>query len=786
MAARPLGVTVDVVPLGVTRGNDIFVQKVQVPPKLKKGQPFEAKIFVQADQPAVANVRLYRNEQFLGEQKVTLSQGKNLFTFPQTLPDPGFYSYDVRVDAPGDLLTENNRATAFASVKGDPRVLVISSEPEQDRQLAAALESARLDVKLGGLNNLPNSLAEMDSYDAIFLCNLAAGDLGRETMQLIESAVRDFGVGLVCVGGDQAYAAGGYRNTPLETTLPVSMELDSKKVLPKGAVALVMHGMEFANGNQVARDCALGVLAALGPDDEMGVVLWDGTERWVHPLQKVGDKREAGRNIAGMNQGDMPSFQGPMEKAYEALKKSSANLKHMIIFSDGDPTAPSTQLMQQIVAARITASTVLIAGHSGPETMISIAEQGKGRFYNVTSPSMLPQIFIKETAVILKSAIYEEPFKPQVRSSSEVTRGIGAGEYPNLLGYVATSQKARAETPLWTHKGDPLLAHWQYGLGRAVAFTSDARPKWARTWLGWERYRQFWSQIAQWSLRRLENADLTTEVVIEGGRGVITVEALDEQGNYRNFLDLQTTVVGPKGEPQTVRLEQTGPGHYEAKFPTREVGGYLLNLMEVHQGRPVGSQVVGASVNFSPEFAAAEPNLNLLQRIAESGGGRLLDPKLVADNPFLHDRKKTFQPRDLWEWLLKLAVVLFVVDVGVRRIQIDRDEWLRATATLHKWVFFWKGTPRPPTAEESLAALLAKRGQVRAERTGAGAEARPELFKPQQPAAPVVLPTGTSREAPSAAQPEPEPEAKPATPEALGSTTSRLLEAKRRAQKRRE
>jgi uncharacterized membrane protein len=786
MTARPLGVTVDVVPLGVTRGNDIFVQKVQVPPKLKKGQPFEAKIFVQADQPAVANVRLYRNEQFLGEQKVTLSQGKNLFTFPQTLPEAGFYHYEVRVDAPGDMLPQNNQATAFASVKGDPRVLVISSEPEQDRQLAAALESARLDVKLGGLNQLPNSLAEMDSYDAIFLCNVAAGDLGRDTMHLIESAVRDFGVGLVCVGGDQAYAAGGYRNTPLEKTLPVSMELDSKKVLPKGAVALVMHGMEFANGNQVARDCALGVLAALGPDDEMGVVLWDGTERWVHPLQKVGDRMEAGRNIAGMNQGDMPSFQGPMEKAFEALKKSSANLKHMIIFSDGDPTAPSAQLMQQIVAARITASTVLIAGHSGPETMIWIAREGKGRDYHVNSPSMLPQIFVKETAVILKSAIYEEPFKPQVRSASEVTRGIGAEEYPNLLGYVATSQKARAETPLWTHKGDPLLAHWQYGLGRAVAFTSDAQPKWARTWLGWERYRQFWSQIAQWSLRRLENADLTTEVAIEGGRGVITVEALDEQGNYRNFLDLQATVKGPKGEPQTVRLEQTGPGHYEAKFATREVGGYLLNLMEMHQGRPVGSQVVGASVNFSPEFAAAEPNLNLLQRLAESGGGKLLDPRQLADNPFLHDRQKTFQPRDLWEWLLKLAIVLFVVDVGVRRIQLDHDEWLRATATLHKWVFFWKGAPRPATAEESLAALLAKRGQVRAERTGAGTEARPDLFQPQQPAAPVVFPTAAAHGSSSATLDEPEPETKPTLEEAPGSTTSRLLEAKRRAQKRRE
>lgn len=281
-----------------------------MPTKLKKGQPFEAKIFVQADQAQDATVRLYRNDQFLGEQKVHLDAGKNLFSFPQTLPEQGFYNYDVRVDVVGDSLPQNNRATAFASVKGDPRVLLISGEPEQDEALAAALRSAKLDVKAVGVGGLPNSLAEMDSYDSIFISNLSAGDLGRDTMALLESVVRDFGVGLVCIGGENAFAAGGYRNTPLEATLPVSMELDSKKVLPPGAVVLVMHGMEFANGNQVARDCALGVLGALGPADELGVILWDGTEHWVYELQKVGNKRAAGSAIAGMNQGPSGVFKG--------------------------------------------------------------------------------------------------------------------------------------------------------------------------------------------------------------------------------------------------------------------------------------------------------------------------------------------------------------------------------------------------------------------------------------------------------------------------------------------
>jgi uncharacterized membrane protein len=785
LAAKPLGVSIDVMPMGVARANDVSVEKLQIPARLKKSQAFEVKIFVQADQATPATVRLYRNEQFLGEQKVELSAGKNLFTFPQTLPEPGFYSYDVQVDAPGDPLPQNNRATGFATVRGEPRLLLVSADPEQDKQLAAALQTSRLEISLVGVSGFPGSLAEMQSYDAIFISNLAAGDLGVDRQKLLESAVRDFGVGLVCVGGDQTYAAGGYRGTPLESTLPVNMELDSKKVLPSGAVVLVMHGMEFANGNQVARDCAQGVLAALSQMDEMGVILWDGNEHWLFPLQKVGNKKDLAQQIAGMNQGDLGSFQNILQMSHDALKKSTANLKHIIVFSDGDPGGPTPALMQEIVGDRITVSTVLISGHSPPDTMISMAEQGKGRFYNVTSPNDLPQIFLKETAVILKSAIYEEPFKPQLRSASEVVRGIGSGEYPTLLGYVATTPKPRAETPLWTDKGDPLLAHWQYGLGRAVAFTSDAKAKWARIWLNWDKYRQFWSQIGQWSLRRIENADFTTEVNVDKGQGLINVEALDEQGNYRNFLNLQTTIVSPKGERQNVRLEQTGPGHYEARFPTKEVGAYLLNLMDMKEGQVRGSQVVGASVNYSPEFTASEPNFNLLRRLAETGGGKILDPAIPSQNPFEHDRRKTFQPRDLWEWLLRFAVILFTVDVGVRRIQLDRDEISKAIRALRRWIFFWQGVPRTPEAEESLAALLSRREQVRSKQPVPMLQPRADLFRPEKT---VSAPLPGTEEASEAEIPPVNSPIEPAKPaadqEPPATTTSRLLEAKRRAQKR--
>jgi hypothetical protein len=271
-------------------------------------------------------------------------------------------------------------------------------------------------------------------------------------------------------------------------------------------------------------------------------------------------------------------------------------------------------------------------------------------------------------------------------------------------------------------------------------------------------------------------------VTVDKGEGLLNVEALDDKGNYRNFLNLQTVVVSPKGERQSVQLEQTGPGHYEVHFPTKEIGSYLLNLMDMKDGQVRGSQPVGASINYSPEFIAGGPNVNLLRRIAESGGGKMLEPGDLTINPFLHDRIKTFQPRELWEWLLRLAIILFTLDVAVRRVQIDRDEWDKWMTALKRKIFFWQPIPQKAETQESLGALLARRDTVRTQQT------RPELKTTAHLFAPTKVPSELlpGQESPLSAETEPPPVATepPAETEAPASTTSRLLDAKRRAQKR--
>ncbi|HMJ90204.1 MAG TPA: VWA domain-containing protein, partial [Candidatus Acidoferrum sp.] len=138
LSAKPLDVSIDVIPLGVARGNDVAIQRLGLPGRVKKGQTFDTKIFIQTDRKQTAKLRLYRNDQPLGEQTIEVEPGKNLYTFPQTLADPGFYNYSVQVEVAGDNIPQNNKSAGFTSVRGDPRLLIVSADPQQDAELAAA------------------------------------------------------------------------------------------------------------------------------------------------------------------------------------------------------------------------------------------------------------------------------------------------------------------------------------------------------------------------------------------------------------------------------------------------------------------------------------------------------------------------------------------------------------------------------------------------------------------------------------------------------------------------
>lgn len=778
ISARSQGVTIDVMPLGAGRPNDVLIEPLQLPGKLKKGQAFNIKSVVNSTVDQKATMRVYRNGEFLAQEPVTLEAGENAFSFQETLDDSGFYEYVVEIDAENDALLQNNKSFGQTHIQGDPTIVLVTENIVADNNLLAALEEAGIRVLVSQPGELFDGSRSLRFFDGMILSNIPAGKFSTAEMRQLESLVRDFGMGMVVIGGDNAFTAGSYRGTPLEDLLPLSMELDSKKVIPRGALALIMHGMEFANGNEVARQMAIGTLEALGPEDELGVLLWDGTERWLFPLEKTGNKGTMRSKIAGMNQGDLPHFQGLMELAFKGLQQSDANLKHVIVFSDGDPSPPSAVLMEKMREAKITVSAVLIAGHASDANMVFIADEGNGNFYNVTDPNDLPQVFLQETAIILKSAIVEDPFTPEIVGTGEPVRGIT--DLPNLFGYVSTMPKDRAAIPIVSPKGDPIFAYWNYGLGRVAAFTSDARTKWAADWINWSDYARFWQQTTQWALRKIENSDLDVQIIQEGQNAVLLIEAVDENGNFKNFLDLDGIALSPEGESVSFRINQMAPGQYRATIPMNRQGAYQFNIIEKEGTTVASTTMAGTSLSYSPEFRKSTTDTGLLSKMADLGGGIILKPDDPKLNPFKQGRQPTWSPSPMWDTLLTIAILLWLADVAIRRIDVDRAMILNAINRM---------TPsRKKSSKEEksshLAGLKKSVQDVKSRNTGQAADpGTPQTWvKPSdQPAVAQSTQNQSDKKKPEAPTPKaPGKKDKPSGESNL-SSASRLLKARQKA-----
>lgn len=276
------------------------------------------------------------------------------------------------------------------------------------------------------------------------------------------------------------------------------------------------------------------------------------------------------------------------------------------------------------------------------------------------------------------------------------------------------------------------------------------------------------------------NPDSTTAVTISGDQGTITVDALNSNGEYQNFLELNAVVVAPSGNRETVSLHQTGSGHYEAHFATKEIGAYLVNLRQMERGKVTATQTIGASLNYSPELGDRGANVALLRRIAGLTGGQELTPGDPDDNPFAHDRRPTFQPHDLWRVLLQLSVLFFVADVGLRRVQLDGDFRRWVSPALSALIRFGRNRSTPPPSEPSLSALLARRQQVRSTNVTSSDWSNPT--PPSTNNQPAFAKNATPEEKNRA---EPTPAAEASAEDSTKSLAGRLREAKHRAIRRR-
>lgn len=685
--AKAEGVDIQVVPLRSAHPTEALVERLVVPSEVKFGESFLVRVVAWSAKAATARLSLYRDGAFVGTQMVKLVPGKNVFSYQQSVDQGGFHVFQARLDMPDDPVPENKRGVGVVAVRGRPRVLYVEKDRDQGANLLRALRAQNLQVEMVGPEALPQTMDKLTQYDSLILSNVSALRMSKPQMELVRDYVRDQGGGLVMLGGEESFGVGGYYRTPIEEALPVTMEARQKVEIPSLAVALVIDrsgSMETSVDSRfskldLAKEAAQLAVELLDERNEVGVISFDTSWDWVVPMGPAKNKDQILRAISTIKAGGGTDLFPPLKDAYETIYDRKALLRHVIVLSDGEVQAADfAGLVRRMQLDKITVSAVAIGSDADVKFMTDLARWGHGRFYYTDDLYSIPRIFTLETQLASKASIIEEPFRVGVVDAGhEILQDIPWAQAPPLGGYVSATAKPTADTLLVSNQRDPVLAAWRYGLGRSVAFTSDAKAKWGILWLKWDDYSQFFGQMVRWSLRTTQQREVTATVTQQGDQGEIRLEAVDQKGEFLNFLDTNAGVVFPDKVQRVVPLEQVGPGRYRGTFEAGSEGAYLVGVAEKRDQKLVGSEVGSLVIPYSPELRALSVNEALLHDVAALSGGTV--PARPGD-VFTQSRRPARVWVEAWPQLLGLALLLFLLDVALRRIW-SRGRFRRARSS---------------------------------------------------------------------------------------------------------
>jgi uncharacterized membrane protein len=666
LAAR--GLTVDVLPVGVD-SRDVVLNDVSLPPTAHEDEVSSLFARVEAAQPGRARVLVYRDDALVSERAVDLRSGRQQIVLPLAVGEPGMHRYRVDViteDSAADSIPMNNSLGAIQRVLGRPRVLMVASRPDSAGLLPSALAAVGIDATIVHPESAPANLAGWARYDAAVLVDVPATMLAPQTMDLLEIFVRDLGRGLVMTGGPDSFGPGGYADTPVERALPVSMDVRGRGRTPRVALALVIDKSGSMTGEKIemAKEAAARSIRLLQPDDQATILAFDAVPQLVAPLTSLAEREQLEAAIARIIAGGGTDIFPAVASGFEALRDVESDVKHVILLTDGMSVAGGdyARLLGDMRETRVTLSTVAVGGDADTSLLEAMARLGRGRYHFAATPRTIPQIFSSETLMATRTMLVDQRFFPAVASTSPILRGIGA--VPALDGYVAVTPKDHGETVLVSPEGDPVLAVWQYGAGRSVAWTPDLGDRWSAAWSSSSAATTLWGNVFSWLLPSPE----TSELVVRAEKGEERTIAITAE-NRTALAEVRPTVatlIGPRGQSHDVDLLPVGPGQYRAQLPTAAAGAYLILASQTVAGGEIRADA-GWVAPYPAEYRQAGVDTAFLAKVAAAGGGAVLaDPAEAMRRPdaAAAARWPVSGP------LLVLAALCWPLEIAARRLSL--------------------------------------------------------------------------------------------------------------------
>jgi uncharacterized membrane protein len=653
--------------------NEAFIKSLETAPDVALETPFEIRLVIVSSARSQGEVVLVRNDNLLIRQSLQLHPGINVVTFTDTLNEPGLYLYRALINSADDTFSQNNEGISFTRATKKSHILYLTDENRQMDHLPEMLKAQGLSVVRKHIRDVSGSIHEFSAYNAIILDNVSGRSLSFSTMEQLDKYVKDMGGGLLMLGGDKSFGAGYYKKTPIEKALPVYMDVPTDiqvselflvYVIDKSSSMLTTYGNKTKL--EIAKIAAFSSIEMLNPTDSLGIVTFDTEFEWTVPMIRATERQTIADKLARVMEGGGTDLYPALKEVYGALDEISSARKHVIVLSDGETEeADFESLVRAMSASGISISTVSIGKGSHVALMQSIAGWGNGRSYYTDDPNDVPRIFTGETKIISRKMITEKTMQPSLRTAHAMLQGLDY-ELPAIYGQIITYPKPGASVLVDTPLG-PLLAVWQYGLGRSVAYTSDLSTRWGKDWVLWEHYGRFTSQMVKWAQRKAARKSFSAKMKRRAETGTFTVDIATEDNRFVNHLDLKANILFPSGLDQTVFLDQIAPGRYACEFPAKEIGAYYFSVSGNRQDYPGFPQVFGFGIPYTEEFSTTGVNEQLLEDLAALTDGRVLSVDTAPDDLFAASSETKGEGILLWPYLMFVFLFLLIAEVAARK-----------------------------------------------------------------------------------------------------------------------
>jgi Mg-chelatase subunit ChlD len=685
---------VHVLPIGVAAQTGLRVTGVEPPIQARQGVMASAKVTLSAPHARRVHLRLVEGTGQVAAQKVLTVEGESTLLMNFTPARSGVLAYRLEL---GEVAGASTRPVQshelWVCVEGPPRILVVDPFPEEAVPLRKALEPLTMPVDVVTPRNLP---ADLGPYAAVALGDLSGKELTPEQRAQIRLFVEEQGSGLVWIAGGNTVAS-YWRDNPLSAVLPVELEdrrSPSPRIKNTASVCFVFDrsgsmggALPHAGGNAVrkldlVKTSILASLQVLPEEAMIAAVTFDTRPDVVVPPTRIALRPEIARTINSVSVGGGTVMEPAVRKGLDLLRTMPGD-KYIVVLTDGRVEARRGDarwigLLDDVKQANVSWTSIAVGQDADRELLRDMADHVPGgRYFYCGTGDDIPRVFIDHAKSIRKSTdVRQDPFRVRPGPDAGLIKHIPIEETPLLHGRSHAKAKLDTQVILMAEESDPLLVRWQFGAGRVVAFTSDAKADWAREWLAWRKFSDFWVQVVQGVLRPPRNVDVRVQCYRSGNRVRFSYDVIDKNGKALHGLNGRGTVaLGPRGpDPDAVgndiAWQEERSGQYVATITLPRDGNPRIVGMSLHgENRQAIRYVTMVPGTASAECEATGPDYAALSELASAGSGAFSDDPLAVARACEPGPPHSI-PRDtpLWPWLVIAAIVLWPLDLLVRKV----------------------------------------------------------------------------------------------------------------------